>query len=112
MVSGMLFTYSSFNLKTLSAAPLPSIQPFQPPSGGSHTTSDRLLRLDSWASPGLSEADFRRLFAMCHCGIITTRRVFRGHICAFKPAPVIIDLTVDADEGPVIIDLTGDSEDE
>jgi hypothetical protein len=49
---------------------------------------------------------------MCRCGLVTTRRVFRGHICAVIPAPVIIDLTIDTDEDPVIIDLTGDSDDD
>jgi len=41
-----------------------------------------------------------------------TRRVFRNHACAVTPAPVVIDLTSDSDEGPIVIDLTGDSDDD
>jgi hypothetical protein len=75
----------------------------------------RLLKLDS---SGLSAADFKKLFAMCHCGLVTTRRIFRDHICAGAAAPVIIDLTSDTSDdeaqpsGPIVIDLTGDSDED
>ena len=75
--------------------------------------------------PGLSEAEFRRLFAKCRCGLVMTRRVFRMHICitgvtTAQNPPVVIDLTDDSNEsesvssGPSnhIIDLTADSGDE
>jgi hypothetical protein len=88
------------------------IPTYQPPAKDPQNVLDRLQRLDSW---GLSEKDFTRLFARCHCGLVTTRRVFRDHICAVASVPAIIDLTSDASDdtepsGPVIIDLTGDSE--
>lgn len=88
---------------------------------------DRLIRLDSCTRPGLSEAEFRRLFAKCRCGLVTTRRVFRAHVCTTETViasnrPEIIDLTAEeGDEagfvsaGPsdrIIVDLTADSEDE
>src|SRR6202044_4148773 len=70
----------------------------------------RFTRLNSSVSPGLSEAEFRGLFAKCRCGLITTRRVFKAHNCA-PVNPIIIDLTLDDDneptDGPIVIDLTG-----
>jgi hypothetical protein len=84
-----------------------SIPTYQRPTR-SQNVSDRLLQLDSW---GLLEKDFAKLFAKCHCGLITTRRIFRDHVCAVAAAPVIIDLTSDDDaepSNPVVIDLTGD----
>jgi len=78
---------------------------------------DQLTRLNSSARPGLSEIEFKRLFAKCHCGLIMMRQVFRVHTC--EPAtPVIIDLTDDSDLAtdstsvPAIIDLTSDSNDD
>jgi len=79
---------------------------------------DRLLRLDSLARPGLSSAQFIKLFAKCACGLIMTRRVFREHECAqttiqaalIPPVNnVIIDLTSESDDSQSnIIDLTLD----
>jgi len=54
-------------------------------------TLDWLLKLDAWSNPGLTEAAFRKLFVRCCCGLVTTRRVFKDHVCTV-PAPV---LTVD-----------------
>jgi hypothetical protein len=78
---------------------------------------DRLLRLDSHTRPGLSEAEFNRLFAKCDCGLLMTRRVFRNHVCAIVQNPsAVIDLTEDdhgSDDTPrIIIDLTADSDDD
>ena len=100
-------------LLTLLTGQLPTIQFLGRAERGSEATLDRLLRLDSWVNPGIPAADFKKLFAMCHCGMITTRRVFDHHVCV-SVIPVIIDLTGDVPEenGPVIIDLTGDSDDE
>lgn len=78
--------------------------------------SGLLARLDCRDGAGLSEAEFRSVFVQCECGRITTRRVFNDHTCA---APVIIDLTSEADaddnfdisDVPIIIDLTEDSDD-
>ena len=78
---------------------------------------DHLMRLNSIDKPGLSEAEFKKLFALCHCGLMMTRQVFGGH--TRRPIPVIINLTSDESEDsagtesdPVIIDLTGDSDDD
>lgn len=80
--------------------------------------SNRLARLNSLVKPGLSEDDFRRLFAKCRCGLIMTRHVFGAHSCA-ATTPEVIDLTSDAGVNsaeiasiPIIIDLTGDSDDD
>jgi hypothetical protein len=78
---------------------------------------DRLLRLDSQTRPGLSEAEFNRLFAKCDCGLIMTCRVFRNHVCAVVRGPTaVIDLTQDDhgsdDTSRIIIDLTADSDDD
>jgi hypothetical protein len=72
-------------------------------------TNDLLHRLDSRVKPGLSEPEFRRLFAKCVCGLVMTRRVFWDHDCVEND---VIDLTSDTSEdaseasGQVIIDLT------
>ena len=58
--------------------------------------------------PGLSEVEFRKLFAKCCCGKITTRRVFKDHICLIAHAPLIIDLT-HSDNDDSVIDLTSDN---
>jgi hypothetical protein len=91
---------------------LPTIKTCERPIRSVDTTLDQLFKLNSWTDPGLTDADFRALFARCRCGLVTTRRVFKDHVCA---VPVIIDLTIDDSDdasnqsGPIIIDLTGDS---
>jgi len=66
---------------------------------------DRLLKLDSWATPGLSEPEFRKLFSKCVCGLVMTRRVYQQHICAVAAA------TVQVRKRRAIIDLTSDLSD-
>jgi hypothetical protein len=34
--------------------------------------------------PGLNRHKFRELFALCRCGLVTTRRTFRVHECLEK----------------------------
>ncbi|KIM73385.1 hypothetical protein PILCRDRAFT_15292 [Piloderma croceum F 1598] len=102
-----------------------SVPTYEAPIRGPETVLNRLLRLDSWARSGLSESEFNRLFAKCRCGLIMTRRVFRGHICAvaagtMQKTPAVIDLTLDEGDNFVrerssqldIIDLTMDSDKE
>jgi len=101
-----------------------SMATYERPARGPRTVLDRLIRLDSCTQPGISEAEFHRLFAKCRCGLVMTRRVFRNHICAMAAAvvrnpPVVIDLTSDnsdesivASSSDIIIDLTADSEEE
>ena len=101
--------------------PLPFIWRHERPTRRPETGLDQLLKLDSWINPGISEADFGKLFARCCCGIITTTRVFKDHICATPIVPDIIDLTGDVTEdeaeagdvraGRFFIDLTSDSDD-
>lgn len=108
-------------------ASIPVLSP--PPRARPETAFDRLMRLDSPINPGLSENEFRRMFAKCRCGKVMTRRVFEGHICAVAAAAVhrrpavIIDLTGDLPEQITVasngsathlgfIDLTIDSDDE
>jgi hypothetical protein len=92
-----------------------SIPTYEPPTRRPETVLDRILRLDSWARGGLSEAEFNRLFAKCRCGMITTRRVFRNHVCALaaaRNAAVIVNLTSDSDDSESegsVIDLTSGS---
>lgn len=96
-----------------------SIATYERPARNIETVLDRLLRLDSWAQPGLSEPEFNRLFAKCNCGLVMTRRVFREHTCVLvarvQNPPVVIDLTSDDSDDPisldsscVVIDLTAD----
>ncbi|KIM74573.1 hypothetical protein PILCRDRAFT_92530 [Piloderma croceum F 1598] len=96
---------------------LPAIPTYEPPARMPESLIIRLLRLDSWARPGLSEAEFCKLFAKCRCGLVMTRRVFRNHVCGVggrKPR-VFIDLTSDSDDeesrSPTV-DITTDSEEE
>src|SRR5882762_2915237 len=100
------------------SSPSASIPTFDPPAKAkaTETALDRLIRLDSWVRPGLSETEFRALFAKCKCGLITTRRVFTDHTCIQVALPsVVIDLTgsgsLEPEVGGMVIDLTSDSED-
>lgn len=74
---------------------------YQRPVRGPETVLDKLLKLDSWGRAGLTETEFRKLFAKCLCGLVMTRRVFPDHFCVtaavVKDTPVIIDLTSDGD---------------
>jgi hypothetical protein len=83
--------------------------------------SDQLLRLNARSKPGLTKKEFRKLFAMCGCGLVMTRRVFRRHVCAehisrvdetAQNVPDIIDLTSDTDNHSQsnVVDLTLDSD--
>ncbi|KAH7917584.1 hypothetical protein BV22DRAFT_1135289 [Leucogyrophana mollusca] len=64
---------------------------------------DLLMRLDSWQRPGLSVAEFKKLFKSCTCGLVMTERVFEGHECAriLQPeeAGILVDLTVGKAKG-------------
>jgi hypothetical protein len=83
--------------------------------------SDQLLRFNARSKPGLAKKEFRKLFAMCRCGLVVTRRVFRRHVCAERisrvdetaqNAPDVIDLTSDTDNHSQsnFVDLTLDSD--
>ena len=92
---------------------------FNRPAKAAETTLDRLIRLDSWVKPGLSEAEFRRLFYKCKCGLITTRRIFDKHTCTPPRQPsIVIDLTSDdsssdvENSGAMVIDLSVDSDED
>jgi hypothetical protein len=53
-----------------------------------------LLQLHSAVRPGLSQRDFRSLFAKCACGLIMTRSAFRSHYCAIERVePDVIEIT-------------------
>jgi len=55
----------------------------------------RFQELDSMVRPGLSEREFRNLFAKCGtCGLITTHQVFSFHNCWSRA----VDLTDEAEE--------------
>jgi ubiquinone biosynthesis protein UbiJ len=60
------------------------------------STLNTLLRLDSHLRPGLTKAEFRRLFIKCdRCEVVMTRRVVSQHRCgAFSHGRrEVIDLT-------------------
>jgi hypothetical protein len=75
------------------------------PTKSPQTVVDKLLKLDSWGRPGLQEAEFKKLFAQCVCGLVMTRRVFNDHDCAIT----IVDLTSDNDDSTSVIDLTAEA---
>lgn len=61
---------------------------------------DLLMALDSTVSPGLTPAEFKKLFVRCiACNIIMTRRVLENHVCLASSTMVnsenIIDLTLE-----------------
>lgn len=63
-----------------------------------------LLRLDAVVNPGITQAQFRRLFVRCaDCGDVMTRRVFAEHDCASKE-------TIGSDTGSRVINLVSDEE--
>ena len=78
--------------------------PAERPARGPETVIEQLLRLDTSRRPGLSDTEFKKLFAKCSCGLIMTRRVFLGHICAptLQAIPAI-DLAPDVSD---VTDLT------
>ena len=55
----------------------------------SHKTAEVLAKLDARERPGITEAEFQRLFYRCECGLYVTRRAFMGHDCLNE----IVDLT-------------------
>jgi hypothetical protein len=62
-------------------------------------TLDRLLKLDSFTQPGLTEAEFRRFLTQCNdCQLIMTRRTFERHNCIGEAGR--------RDRGTKVIDLT------
>ena len=70
------------------------------PNMGPKAVFDLLLRLDSIIEPGLSEAEFYKLFAKCDaCGLVMTRRVFQSHECAI----IVVD-SEDEEEAMLIVD--------
>jgi hypothetical protein len=75
-----------------------AVPSYEPPKREPETSFNQLLRLDSIKRPGLSEVEFKNLFAKCRCGIVATRRVFNDHICAVVPAVQVIDLTLSDDD--------------
>jgi hypothetical protein len=81
-----------------------SLPTFERPLRGPETVIEQLLRLDTSRRPGLTESEFKKLFAKCSCGLIMTHRVFKEHICApsIQAQPDVIDLTRDED----VIDIT------
>lgn len=48
-----------------------------------------LLKLDSSDRPGLTTDQFYKVFTICKCDTIMTRRAFRRHLCKY----IVIDLT-------------------
>ena len=51
-------------------------------------TGELFEQLDAWVKPGITGAQFRKLFYQCECGIIMTQRAFHTHKCL-----EVIDLT-------------------
>jgi hypothetical protein len=78
-----------------------------------------MRRLDSPVRPGITVAEFRRLFVGCRCGLITTRAAFGEHVCLTEVIDLtkvieVIDLTksievIDLTESTEVIDLTGEN---
>ena len=50
-------------------------------SPGNKTVSTLLALLDARQLPGVTDGEFRMLFAKCGCGLITTHRAFKEHRC-------------------------------
>lgn len=81
--------------------PIDVIQRRQHRLNETHQTFDRLLKLDSFSRPGLTEDQFRHFLTRCRgCELIMTRRMFEHHDCVGK---------VERAENEVI-DLTGEDD--
>ena len=52
-----------------------------PPIVAPLSIGTQLWHLDSPARPGLSKAKFGKLFVLCQCGIVATRRQSNSHQC-------------------------------
>jgi hypothetical protein len=52
-----------------------------------------LLQLNSAIRLGLSQYDFRALFAKCICGLIMTQAAFCSHYCTTAEETDIIEIT-------------------
>ena len=88
-----------------------SVPTYQRPRKRELTVLDRLLALNASTRPGLSQKEFRKLFAKCRCGLVMTQHVFNRHACV--GAIDILDSDSDSDSSsgtpsPVVIDLTSD----
>ena len=59
------------------------------PARGGRSQSSLMELLQSRPYPGVTESEFRKLFAKCDCGLITTREAFREHRCLTE----VVDLT-------------------
>lgn len=75
----------------------------RPAAKKTQSVLDWLFRLDAVVSPGITQAQFRRLFARCSdCGSVMTKRVFPGHEC--------IEQTAANDTDSSVINLVSDDE--
>lgn len=90
------------------AAPPPARLPLAVMHSAPTSSIFRLLMLDSESRPGLTAAEFHRMFTQCLCGLVMTRGAYVNHHCRFT----IIDLTSEFDEEYNIVDLTTDTDDE
>ena len=65
---------------------------------GSKDPFIKLLKLDSFVKPGLSQQEFEGLLTRCqHCELIMTKRRIDSHVCTGTviKTRVVIDLTQD-----------------
>jgi hypothetical protein len=72
------------NVNTIPERRAPVLRP-------SRTTETMLAKLNARERPGISEAQFKKLFCRCECGLYTTRQAFKAHDCLNE----VIDLTDD-----------------
>ncbi|KAG1848814.1 hypothetical protein C8R48DRAFT_677193 [Suillus tomentosus] len=70
-----------------------------------HLVFDKLLKLDSFSRPGLTQAEFHHFLTRCNgCDLIMTRRMFERHDCVGSTRrgnseeTEVIDLTTEDDE--------------
>lgn len=72
------------------------------------TTTGQLYLLNCMDRPGLTKAEFKKLFTMCTtCHRYTTRDVFFFHVCEAEIIDLTDDGTIDLTDDE-IIDLTDD----
>ncbi|KAG2057434.1 hypothetical protein BDR06DRAFT_969244 [Suillus hirtellus] len=73
------------------------IQRRQPRRNDTHTTFEKLMKLDSFTQPGLMQREFCHFLTRCNCcELVMTRRMFERHECIGREGkgdPEIIDLT-------------------
>ena len=54
---------------------------YNPPPAVEQSVDELMGRLNTWPKPGIHVKQFLELYAVCKCGMVTSRRYFDAHEC-------------------------------